>query len=708
MKRTGLVFLLPLLFLAAGCARNMISTGEEKKTMTAYPLTTLRLSSWTFDTPEKRARIFRMLDKYGSVDEVWLCSIDGIKSFAEHKKDLEHFKKFAEGLRKRGIAVTVQLTSTVGHFGGAGTEKMGVSLTGEKSPFPWTEDDLLVGHDGLTAPGSCCPSSPRFAQWCGDVLALYCKELQPLAAYIDDDLRFHSHGPIEQACCCRRCLDRFSKMTGRKWTRAQVQKMLESKKDQPMRRQWVELHTQIMADFCRTAGEKIHAVSPKTHLGLQTQHAKLFYTCWDFSPVYKAMKESTGLPARVRIGGGSWNDFTPQFIARKSFISGCDIDDARACGSVDLVTCEEECYPRTVMNKTAHAKALESALHLASGGNSLSYHTNELWEDRDAVMEEVFRMLETWRPLFERLRDLAAKYRFDGVTALFQDGVVASPDHGIYKWFMFWAEESEELHLATLPVRLSKRASQEGGNPGFLTQEAARGMTKETFDRFLRSGIVMTGNAYLELQKLGLTKEFGVKGAPSPFSVARFLTGPGKGATLRLAGQKAVGFTFGKNCKAEPLLALTRTASDAPDAANGRISVGAWRLETPKGRIAVVGAPGNFSRYLSGYALDLYRDLFDWVGARPVSVRLEEPVSAVLIPLADEKGRLRAVSILNSGIEPRTGLKLHVRRPFGVKGAWLQAGKPAVTLRGKKAKDGSAVFTLPELGAWQFSLLELE
>ena len=114
MKRIGLVFLLPLLFLAAGCAQNTTLTKEEKKAMTTYPLTTLRLSSWTFDTPEKRARIFRMLDEYGSVDEVWLCSIDGIKSFAEHKKDLEHFKKFAEGLKKRGIAVTVQLTTATG------------------------------------------------------------------------------------------------------------------------------------------------------------------------------------------------------------------------------------------------------------------------------------------------------------------------------------------------------------------------------------------------------------------------------------------------------------------------------------------------------------------------------------------------------------------------------------------------------------------
>jgi len=694
VKRFGLKFLLPLLFLTAGCAQNMISTGEEKRTMTNYPLTTLRIYSRHYDTPEKRARLLRVLDEFDTVDEVWLSTAAGTQSMRVHKETLEHCKAFAEDLRKRNIAVSIQLSSTLGHFGGA-------AFTA-KDAFQWTEDDLLVGHDGKTNPGVCCPSSPKFVQWCADVFAMYCKELQPLAGYIDDDLRFHNHGPIEQSCCCRRCLDLFGKMTGRTWTRAQVQKMLDSKKDQPLRRKWVELHTRLVAEFCRAVGEKVHAVSPGTHLGLQNQHAKVFYTCWNFSPVFKAIKEATGLPARVRIGGGSWTDYDPRFIARKSFISACDIDDVRAENYADLWGNEEESYPCTVMNKTAYAKAVESALYLATGGNNITFQGGSLWDDPDSTMEEMLRTIKTWYPLFARLKELADKYRFDGVTALVHDGIISCPAGADHPWYAFWSEEAEGLRLATIPLRLSKRASQEGKTPGYLTEETARGMTKETFDRFLRAGVIMTGDAYLELQKQGLTKDFGVKGAKAPWSSnARFAAGPGKGTPLHLNlnGSKAVSFTFGPDCKAEELMTLFRGKREA---------VGAWRLETPQGRIAVIGTPGRFSRDLSAYMLDLYRDLFDWAGEKPVSVRLEGPTSAVLIPLADESGRLRAVSILNTGIAPRTGLKLRVRRPHSCKGSWLQAGKPAVTIRGEKAKDGTAVFTLPELGAWQFSLLELE
>ena len=72
---------------------------------------------------------------------------------------------------------------------------------------------------------------------------------------------------------------------------------------------------------------------------------------------------------------------------------------------------------------------------------------------------------------------------------------------------------------------------------------------------------------------------------------------------------------------------------------------------------------------------------------------------AVLIPLADASGRLRAVSILNSGIAPRTGLKLHVRRSRSCKSAFPSGREIRRDALREKAKDGPCVFTLPELGA---------
>lgn len=683
--------LLPLL-LAAGCAQTTNQENQMNKPKSVCPLTTLRIYTRDYDTPEKRERVCKLLDKYGRIDEVWLSTAAGTQSLAVHRKTLGNCLKMAEELRKRNIAVSLQLSSTVGHFGGA--------VFNAPDAYKWTQDDLMVGIDGTTLPGVCCPTSPTFSAWCTDVLALYCEKLKPLAAYIDDDLRFHNLGKIEQGCCCTRCLERFSALTGRKWTREQVKQMLESPEPQPMRSMWIEVHTQALSDFCKLAMERVFAVSPDTHLGIQNQHAKVFYTCWNFAPVFAAMKTPSGLLARVRIGGGSWHDFMPSIIARKSFITSCDVDDAKECKYVDVIGHEEENWPCTVMNKSAHAKALEAAMHLAVGGNNVTFQSGNLWQDYDSTMTELLQTIKTWYPLFARLRELSEKYRFDGITALVQSGIQQKPGTPELPWYGFWAEESEKLRSSSLPLRLSKYASHRNGNPGFLTAETARCISKETLDRFLRSGVVMTGNAYLELQKLGLTKEFGVTASPAAWTnTARFETGRAKGATWYWGMVPSVSFEFGKNCRAEKLLTLVR---------DERTSVGAWRLETPKGRIAVVGCPGDFTPNLSHYALDLYRDLFDWVGPRPVSVRLEQAAPIVLVPLADANGLLRAVSVLNVGIAPRTGLRLHIRRPFGFRAAWRQAGKEPVRLDSQSGENNSCIFTLPELGAWQFALLELE
>ena len=689
--RKSLFHLVLLLFLC-GCAGTLSNNKKEQK-MSRYPLTTLRIYSNEYNTPEKREKIYQMFDKYGKPDEVWLSTADGTQSMKLHKKVLASCVEFAKGLRKRNITVSLQLSSSIGHFGGAAYTA--------KDAFKWTNDDLLIGHDGQTSPGICCPSSPSFIQWCASIVAMYCKEIQPLTVYIDDDLRFHEHGKLVQTCCCKRCLDRFGKLTNRKWTRTQVKSMLDSTKPQPAKRQWIELHTQVMADFCEALGKAVNAVSPDTHLGLQTQQAKYFYSVWDFTPIYAAIKRATGRPARVRIGGGTWYDFEPTHIVRKAFVSACDIDDAKAHGLVDIMGNEEESWPCTIMNKSTYSKAIESVMFLAMGGNNVTFQSGSLWQDYDSTLEEFISMMTQWKPMFAKVRDLAAKYRFDGITALVQGGIRDLGPHGKFPWFIFWAQESEWLRLYSLPLRLSKVASQKGLQPGYLTGETARGISKEDFEKFLRAGVVATGDAYLELQKRGLTKDFKVKAKRFTKSHKAVFTGGSKPGTAVVWGfDPAVAFTFEKDCKAESLLDFAYPKQ--------KLS-GAWRLETPAGKIAVMGCPGSFSRKISHMTLDLYRDMFDWVGRQPVSARLENAAAVVLVPLADDNGKVRAVALVNTGTGLQKSLKLRIRRPYSAKAQWYQVDKDAVKVCGKMVDNkDECVFTLPELGSWQFALLELK
>ena len=166
------------------------------------PLTTVRVYTMK-EAGFNSSVFFEKLDKFGGVDEVWLSTLEGNNSIEDHKKFIDELRPIAEGLRRRNIIVSIQLSSCIGHFGAPLVE----------NGFPWTADDLMVDVSGITVDGICCPSSEAFTAWSGDILAMYCKALDIHAAYIDDDVRFWNHGAISEGCFCRKCLAKFSAIT---------------------------------------------------------------------------------------------------------------------------------------------------------------------------------------------------------------------------------------------------------------------------------------------------------------------------------------------------------------------------------------------------------------------------------------------------------------------------------------------------------------
>ena len=123
--------------------------------------------------------------------------------------------------------------------------------------------------------------------------------------------------------------------------------------------------------------------------------------------------------------------------------------------------------------------------------------------------------------------------------------------------------------------------------------------------------------------------------------------------------------------------------------------------------MAVIGVPGEFSRHFNVSSLELFRNIFDWVGKRPQAVRLKGVVSFVLMPVADDENHFRAVAVLNAGIMPRSGVRLELRCPAGRRFLWHRPGAAPMELCVDFGKD-QAEIRLPELGARQFGYLTAE
>jgi len=675
---------------------NKIST-DSPVPLAERPVTTLRIYPDFYDSPEQRERILALLDRYGGIDEVWLSTLEGNEALERHRVSAAVSAELAAQLRTRNIIVSLQLTSCIGHFAAPRFDH----------GFAWTDEDLMVDAGGVTVSGICCPSSPAFTAWTGDVLALYCVAIRPEVVYIDDDLRFNNHAAIRTGCFCARCLEGFSAFTGQHWTREKLAAVLSRPDPQPLRRQWIAFHAQELAEFSGTVARCVHASAPDTRLGLQTSNANVFYNGWNFLPAYRAMAAATGKPARVRIGGGAWNDFDPRLLFRKPFLSGCDADDARHSGSVDLITCELENYPCSAMSKSAYATVLEGALHLAHGCTSISVQSGSLWNNDDHVMSEFFHAIAEWRPLFERLAADARSLRFDGVNLAVTEGFAELAGHcpEVPVWTEFMASGVEALQFSGFPVRWSKVELERGELPSLITAESAQGMDEATFRRCLAAGVIVSGAGYLELQKQGLVDFTGVRAEPAPWAEdCELLEHPFNAGYAHSVWNwlkwdwPAVGFSLPPDSPAEALIRLragaTRHAAD----------IGIWKFSTAAGRMAVIGVPGEFNRHFNVSSVELYRNLFDWVGKRPLSVRLKNPVSFALMPAVDGQNRFRAVTILNAGIMPRDGVGLEIRCPAGRRFFWYRPGAAAVELPAV-IKDDLAEVRLPELGAWQLGYL---
>ena len=660
------------------------------------PLTTVRIYTMKYaglDTPEKQKVLFDNLDRFGAVDEVWLSTLEGNNSMADHRKFIENLKYTAGELRKRGILVSIQLSSCVGHFGAPLCE----------DGFPWTDDDLMVDSEGRKVDGVCCLTGEAFTAWTGDVLALYCRELEIHAAFIDDDVRFHNHGAVQEGCFCRRCLERFAAMTGRKYTREELARLLNSEKDSPIRRQWVEFHTQEIARFCGEIARRVHAASPNTVMGLQTCHAEEFYNCWDFSPVYRAMAEATGHPARVRVGGGAWYDFVPTELLRKPLISGCDASDARECGCVDLVTSEMESCPCTVTNKSAYSSALEAAMHLAYGCTSVAFQSGPLWYSGEAAMEDFFRLISQWRGVYEKLAEGARKYRIAGLNLVYAPGYVDAPAGGGAEcWWLLNPNPLTYLQYIGLPVFFSKRRQDA---PGIITENSAMGMDRETLARQLKNGLLLSGNAFLRLSEAGLMDFTGVKASNQnifPFVFHEHDPLNGAAAGRESACTSLEGPCVGFDLRGSGARVLATYDKPVPG-----FETAAWALEGEWGRLAVIGYPGEFTRCLHTAELGLLRNIADWLGKEPMPLRLTGFETLTVVPETDDAGRFRMAAIVNCGIAPRENIRLEVRRPAAGRLLWLRPGEAPVEPEFTRQGETLTV-TLPRMDAWGFGLLTAE
>ena len=651
------------------------------------PLVTLRI----YHSEGWRGKLGDLLSKWNCFDELWFRTPNALFTRDAHREASAAIVEMGRKAREAGCAVTLEIGEILGHF----------ALSPDKMGLKYTRDDLMVGSDGAVNEGTCCLASEAFRNYVADTVEQYCRDFRYDCVYIDDDMRPRDHGAIQQGCFCRRCLAQFSKRTGHDWSREELADIIRSKEEQPLRAEWIAFHAETVSDFLAGLGRRIRDVSPGTHLAFENMNAtECFYDFDDVRKLYAAIHESTGVPARVRIGGDRWTDYEPRIFIKRSLLFGGDAQDARECGDVDVITQEIENHPQSSTSRSHYSMLLEAALGMAYGCNSTTFQLVRLPETGDDRIAHFLDMLAGFHPLYATLREFADKGRTAGLTLPRTDGFALQGGKYNPWWYVFQPEDAENLAYLGIPVLIRIAAHDGGDGPIVLTAEAAKGLSREDFQRFYRRGLLLSGNAFLELERRGFTQFTGVTGR-TDFTAANdhLLSSGAQGAHLRWnAAIQPVAFVLPEGGAAEPLAKYDEDSADLTSA---------WRFEDENGRMAVLGAPGDFWTHVNRPYLELVRDLCDWLGKAPMPVRLHEPVLMTAIPTVDDDGRFLSTALLNCGIEPQTDFAVTVRRPAGERLRWLLPGQPPQSLPMEK-QDGEVLVRIPRLEAWQLGLLYAE
>ena len=362
----------------------------------------------------------------------------------------------------------ILLQATMGHGGFPG------------SVTPW---QLAVKRNG-TSVYRMCPMDERFLAYIARTCRTF-SDQKPDFFMIDDDTRvIWDNTP---GCFCPLHLAEFSKRTGRAWTREEVVKMLDSRKDLAMAAKWEEVKVDSLKRFFRTIRENFSpdipgmlcVVGSPYHL----KHAKEFAQILA-APGQKPVIRGSGAP--YHCGG---KDLFHIVSTRASYAKQLDL-----VGKDVVYMQESDTCPHTLW-ATSAARTYDHLVMLALEGCKGA----KIWITRTGNYHEK-KSGEAYRRLFRENRGImnwAAKVDFRQGGAVIPVCGPGSLNFG-----------DRYLSLMGIPYRFGKARP---GEVTALTVDTLKLLKPEEIREILSGNVIMDGTAALWLADKGYSDDTGVK-----------------------------------------------------------------------------------------------------------------------------------------------------------------------------------------------------
>lgn len=657
------------------------------------PFMVIRLSSQHHTDKALLQQTLEALTRYKSCgDEVWFRTEPGLPPLARQQESAKLLNEAAAAMRAIGVAPGVQISSTIGH-----SDLMASDFSG----ITW---GTMAGADGARAKYSSCPRQPGFLNYLHDMAAAFaaCK---PSSVWLDDDLRLSNHAPVSAGCYCDTCIAAFNKQVNGSYTRETlVAAVAHGEEAVALRKKWVAFGQESLAGVARAVAKGVHEVSPQTRMGFQHCGHSSAVNGPDWTPVFKALADESGLPVGSRPGAGFYTDYAPRGMIAKAF------DLARQIGRlpdyVDRVAPEIENFRHCATGKTAHGMAVESMLYLAVGGNSLTYeivgcqHEPMAWYANTYMSE-----LAMWRPFYEEYVRYNQGTKPGGIQPFFSKSHVFR-SLGDKESPGAWMSATPDKAVAGLAsIGLPMCPDSAWPVCFMLDAEAVDGMTAVDLQRVLSSGVIMDGGAVARLQARGYGAAMGLAAKARALDVCEVFTDDELNKNMvghawkLFFSDAGVYSLYPSNEAARVIGRYQRVDGSAAEAAS-------VLTETPSGgRIAAFGFAG-FTPEVSAARRRQLLLAADWVAQGRMPVCVETVSQVVVVPRVSMAGDLRSVVALNATIDVQQPITLRLR---GCRDAlesmeWVTPKEKPVTLAVRwEGKD--ALVVLPTITPWQIGWL---
>ena len=637
-----------------------------------------------------------LLKRYKDVcNEVWFCTELGFRSIQKHCESAALMARAANELRNMGIEAGMQVGNTIGH-GGA------ISFSSEASQS-WKH---FTNYNGTEAGNCICPRDPGFLDYLHQMAGIYAEAVHPSSVWIDDDLRMNSHPPADYGCFCDRCIGEFSKSQGRVWTRdSLVSAFFKADAFSPLRVDWVQFGISSMAGIAEAIATAVVEKAPACRMGLQ--QCSLDWSSYygpDLKPVFSAMENATGRQPGSRLGHGYYHDHAPRELLVKSFGIARQVE--RAAGAVEQICPEVENFVHAAMGKSPRGTAIESALHLAMGCNSLSYALcTDVHHEGPEWLSLFFDKFREWRPLWELMVSYNKDTVLGGLDIALGRQQAGRPISGEGDpWNSFNLNFAEPIQLSAIGLPLCPDSPLAGA--AIITSEAASGLTNEELKRLFSGGVLLDGPALEVLQKRDLGFDLGVSAEKVAIAAYERLSGDEVNGTAENARWCSYqgdfhGLSF-KGCSHRILGSAFSINDDAPLGC-----VTALVENSLGGRVGILGYNGFQNNISSAKRMQLLK-IADWISRGRLPAILETPAQVVVCPRLDRFGELKCVTLLNASIGETQPLSLRLRAKspcnvnlFSAEGPWK------LPLKTSKENDEILV-NVPPLAPWSLVFLTLD